>query len=72
LSLTVVDPNAASWVMNPRDFVIKIIEARAEEGKDVKCPVNPSSHLLPVFQVVVGLATYGLHHRDHTGVLQRA
>jgi len=44
----IIDPNLPGWDVAAADFRVEVVEAWAEEGKDVECPVQPASHLLPV------------------------
>jgi len=41
-----------------RDFIVKVIKTGAEERKDVKHPIHPIFHLLPVFQIITGFPTH--------------
>ena len=55
----VVNPNPASGVMAARKLWVEVVEAGAEEREDVERPVQPATELLPVFELVVGLAING-------------
>ena len=55
----VVNPNPASGVMAARKLRVEVVEAGAEEREDVERPVQPATELLPVFELVVGLAING-------------
>jgi hypothetical protein len=67
----VIHPNPAGRVVAAADLRVEIIQAWPEQGEDVEGPVKPSSHLLPVLELVVRFcAVRGLDCPGVEGVAQ--
>jgi hypothetical protein len=50
---SIVNPNPSGRIMSSGHFVIEIIQTWMQERKNIERPVKPTSHLLPMLQLVI-------------------